>query len=478
MKDENSMSRRTHGPRWRGSTAPLVVALCLVPVSAPAQQQDPNRLPAGAIPTQTAILADPLQDGFALDIDFVDVDVRDVVRFFGQLTGINIVLDPEVSGPVTMQLFDVPWDSALLTVLDTHGLDYTVDRNIVRITTTTKMADAAQVRARLLDQEALAEPLLTVQIELSYASAEDLVDITNSQLSDRGQAMVDTRTNSLIIRDTAASVSGLRDFLELLDQPARQVNLKARIVETTRDFSRDLGVQWGFQGVADAAHGNTTGLVFPNNMTVRGQNRPSSGVEGIGIGGTPFAVNLPTSTEATSGLALTMGSVLDSFRLDVALSAMESSGRGKVISTPNITAQNNTLAHIESGQRIPVQVLVDNTASIQFINANLQLEVTPQITNEDTIMLEITVDKSEPDFTRSVNGVPTIFTRRAVTTVLVRNGGTTVIGGIFQLTVNEVESRVPMLHRIPFLGWLFKNQQTNQNNNELLIFITPQILEQ
>jgi len=376
-----------------------------------------------------------------------------------------------------MQLFDVPWDSALLTVLDTHGLDYTVDRNIVRITTTTKMADAAQVRARLLDQEALAEPLLTVQIELSYASAEDLVDITNSQLTARGQAMVDIRTNSLVIRDTVASISVLRDLLAVLDRPAPQVNLKARIVETTRDFARDLGVQWGFQGVADAAHGNTTGLVFPNNLTVRGQNRPASGAGASGIGGTPFAVNLPTS-EATSGLALTMGSVLDSFRLDVSLSAMETSGRGKVISTPNITAQNNFPAHIESGQRIPVQVLVDNVASIQFINANLQLEVTPQITAEDTIMLDIIVDKSEPDFTRAVNGVPTIFTRRAETRVLVRNGGTTVIGGIFQLTVNEVESRVPMLHRIPLLGWLFKNQQTNQNNNELLIFITPQILEQ
>ena len=149
-----------------------------------------------------------------------------------------------------------------------------------------------------------------------------------------------------------------------------------------------------------------------------------------------------------------------------------------MISTPNVTAQNNNQAHIESGQRIPVQVLVDNTASIQFINANLQLQVTPQITDEDTIMLDIIVDKSEPDFTREVNGVPTIFTRRAETRVLVRDGGTTVIGGIFQLTVNEVENRVPGLHRIPLLGWLFKSQQTNQNNNELLIFITPQILEQ
>lgn len=317
---------------------------------------------------------------------------------------------------------------------------------------------------------------MTEKINLSYANATALQELATTQLSERGQTVVDERTNALIIRDTAESITDLRMLIDTLDQAAPQVNLKARVVETTRDFARELGIQWGFQGVADAAHGNTTGLVFPNNLTVRGNNSVTTAAP-AGIGGTPFAVNLPTA-EATSGIALTMGSVLDSFRLDVSLSAMESSGRGKVISTPNVTAQNNNQASIESGQRIPVQVLVDNTASIQFINANLQLQVTPQITDEDTIMLDIIVDKSEPDFTREVNGVPTIFTRRAVTRVLVRDGGTTVIGGIFQLTVNEVESRVPGLHRIPLLGWLFKNQATAQNNNELLIFITPQILEQ
>lgn len=476
MNDRRRTTVSRRGARWGGITALLALALCLVPLMAPAQQQDANRLPVGQLPTEADILQDPDLDGSPIDISFVDVDIRDVVRFFSQITGINLILDPEVSGPVTMELFQVPWDAALETVLASHGLGVIVQRNIVRITSLSKLAEEASERARLQDQNLAAQPLLTRQVKLSYASAEELLELTERQLSARGDAVVDIRTNSLIIRDTEESIASLANLLELLDQPAPQVNLKARIVETTRDFSRDLGVQWGFQGVADAAHGNTTGLVFPNNLAVRGQNRPSSGIEGTGIGGTPFAVNLPTS-EATSGLALTMGSILDSFRLDVSLSAMESAGRGKVISTPNITAQNNQQAHIESGQRIPVQVLVDNTASIQFINANLQLTVTPQITDEDTIMLDIVVDKSEPDFTRQVNGVPTIFTRRAQTRVLVRNGGTTVIGGIFQLVVNEVESRVPVLHRIPLLGWLFKSQQTNQNNNELLIFITPQILE-
>ena len=477
MNDQRRPTVRRHGPSWRGITAPLALALCLVPFLAPAQQQDANRLPAGQLPTEADILADPALEGVPIDITFVDVDIRDVVRFFSQLTGINLVLDPGVGGPVTMELYQVPWDDALRIVLASHGLDVEVQRNIVRITTVQTLADEALERTRLQDQNRAAQPLITERVQLSYAAAAELLELTERQLSERGDAVVDTRTNSLIIRDTEATIGSLRSLLETLDEAAPQVNLKARIVETTRDFARDLGVQWGFQGVADAAHGNTTGLVFPNNMMVRGQNRPPSGIEGTGIGGTPFAINLPTS-EATSGIALSMGNVLDSFRLDVSLSAMESSGRGKVISTPNVTAQNNEEAHIESGQRIPVQVLVDNTASIQFINANLQLTVTPQITDEDTIMLNITVDKSEPDFTREVNGVPTIFTRRAVTRVLVRDGGTTVIGGIFQLTVNEVENRVPLVHRLPLLGWLFKNQQTNQNNNELLIFITPQILEQ
>jgi len=476
MNDHGRKDTREAGPGWRGMTA-IAVALCLVPVLAPAQQQDPDRLPAGALPTQAGIIDDPIQDGYPIDLELVDVDIRDVIRFFAQIAGVNMVLDPGVIGVVNTQLYGVPWDAALLTILESHGLGYTVDRNIIRITTETKLAAEAETRARYLDQQQAAMPLATQKIDLSYANAADLLTLTERQLSPRGDATVDARTNSLVIRDTVESIGSLRLLLETLDDPAPQVNLKARVVETTRDFARELGVQWGFQGVADAAHGNTTGLVFPNNMTVRGQNRPSTGLEERGIGGTPFAVNLPVG-ESVGGIALTMGSVLDSFRLDVSLSAMESSGRGKVISTPNVTAQNNREARIESGQRIPVQVLVDNTASVQFINANLQLVVTPQITDEDTIMLDIVVDKSEPDFSREVTGIPTIFTRRAQTRVLVRDGGTTVIGGIFQLTVNEVENRVPALHRIPLLGWLFKSENETQSNNELLIFITPQILEQ
>ena len=461
---------------WRKGAIAIAMMVCLVPVMAPAQQPQEERLPAGELPSQAVVLLDDSQTGWPIDIDFVDVDIRDVVRFFSTITGLNIVVDPGVSGPVTMTLYSVPWDAALISVLRTHDLGYAVDRNVVRITTTTKLAAEAEARARLVDQERAASPLFTETVKLSYARADEMLDLTLTQMTDRGDAIVDVRTNSLILKDTRDGIDNVVQLLESLDIPAPQVSIAARIVETTRDFSRELGVQWGFNGVADAAHGNTTGLVFPNSMQVQGFNAPSSGLLQTGIGGAPYAVNLPTQ-EANSGVALTLGSVLDTFRLDMTLSAMEDEGRGKVISTPKVSAQNNVPAYIESGQRIPVQTLVDNTASITFINANLQLRVTPQITVERTIMLDIMVDKSEPDFSQVVVGIPTIFTRKAETRVLVRDGGTTVIGGIFQLSVNEGETRVPGLHRIPLLGWLFKSQTTNQSNNELLIFITPTILD-
>lgn len=456
---------------------PPAIAQESLPAQDPAAQQ-PEALEAGQLPTEADVLLSPEIQGWPVSVEFVDTDIRDVVRFFSQITGLNIIVHPEVtSRPVTLNLHDVPWDVAFESILQSHRLGYIVRQNVVRVATLGTLAEEAEDRARLAEQEEAASPLRTVTINLSYARAQELQDLVTRQLSERGDVIVEQRTNALIVKDTTAAIDEIQRLVDLVDVASPQVMIESRIVETTKDFSRELGIQWGFQGVADGAHGNTTGLVFPNNLQLQGHNLPSSGITARGIGGTPFAVNLPAS-EATSGVALTLGSILDSFRLDLALSAMERDGRGKIISTPKVTAQNNFEATIESGQRIPIQTLVDNTASIQFINANLQLRVVPQITEEDTVMLEITVDKSEPDFSRLVVGIPTIFTRKAETRVLVRDGGTTVIGGIFQMTVNEQSQRVPFLHRVPLLGNLFKSQESVQTNAELLIFITPTILEQ
>ena len=438
---------------------------------------DEERIAAGQLPMEADILQARDLHGYPIDINFVGTDIRDVSRFFSQLTGLNVVVDPDLSGPVTVRLFDVPWDVAFEAILKSHRFGYQVDDNIVRVASLTTLAAEAGDRAVLAEQRQLATPLETSAVRLSYSDATEIQPVVESQLSSRGQAIVDVRTNSLIIKDTPDVISEINELILSLDIAAPQVLIESRIVETTKNFSRSLGIQWGFGAVADAAHGNTTGLVFPNDMAFVGNTNTGPGAQPSGISGTPFAVNLP-ATNPTAGVALTMGSILDTFRLDVALSAMEEEGRGKIISSPKVTAQDNVPASIESGRRIPVQTLIDNTASITFINANLSLEVTPQITAEHTVMLDIVVDKSEPDFGNQVLGIPTIFTRRAVTKLLVRDGGTTVIGGIFQMSATEEERRVPFLHRVPLLGTLFKSRDTNQANNELLIFITPRILEQ
>jgi len=476
-----SIRAQSQGPGRTPLVLVLFAILALSTTGAPAQElaaaaqqmesgQTIDRIEAGQLPTEADILTSTRDNGFPLTINFVDTDIRDVATFFSNLTGLNVVVDPDVGGPVTVSFYDVPWDIAFGAILRSHQLGYQVDASIVRVSSMNRLSTEAEERARLQAQEELATPLETLATRLSYANAADVVPIVESQLSARGEVMVDGRTNQLIVKDTPMILGEIGGLLTELDVAAPQVLIESRIVETSKEFSRELGIQWGFNAVADAAHGNTTGLVMPNNFQVQG------GTPGQGIGGTPYAVNLPVA-EASSGIALTMGNILDTFRLDVALTAMEEEGRGKVISSPKVTAQDNIQASIESGRRIPVQTLVDNTASVTFINANLQLQVTPQITAEGTIMLDIVVDKSEPDFGNSVLGIPTIFTRRAVTKLLVRDGGTTVIGGIFQMSTSNSESRVPFFHRIPLVGNLFKSRKTEQTNNELLIFITPRILE-
>ena len=476
-----SLREHSKGPGRTPLVLALFAILALTTTGAPAQEltaaaqqeetaQSVDRIEAGQLPTEADILTSTRDNGFPLTINFVDTDIRDVATFFSNLTGLNVVVDPDVSGPVTVSFYDVPWDIAFGAILRSHQLGYQVDASIVRVSSMNRLATEAEERARLQAQEELATPLATLTTRLSYANAAEVVPIVESQLSARGEVMVDARTNQLIVKDTPQVLAEIGGLMNELDVAAPQVLIESRIVETSKEFSRELGIQWGFNAVADAAHGNTTGLVMPNNFQVQG------GTNGQGIGGTPYAVNLPAA-EGTSGIALTMGNILDTFRLDVALSAMEEEGRGKVISSPKVTAQDNIQASIESGRRIPVQTLVDNTASVTFINANLQLQVTPQITAEGTIMLDIVVDKSEPDFGNAVLGIPTIFTRRAVTKLLVRDGGTTVIGGIFQMSTSNSESRVPFFHRIPLVGNLFKSRKTEQTNNELLIFITPRILE-
>jgi type IV pilus assembly protein PilQ len=284
-------------------------------------------------------------------------------------------------------------------------------------------------------------------------------------LSDRGSVVVDERTNQLIIRDATDRLEGIVNLIDSLDQPNRQVVIEARIVESTRRFARQLGVVWGFTGSADAAHGTTTGLKFPNWATINGQSNfggvPSTNIQGIGI------------------MSFAFGDILDSFNLDFQLNAAENDGMAKIVSSPKVTAQNNEKAHIQSGILLPIQTVANNTVTVQYVDATLSLDVTPQITAEGTVLLDIDLKKREPLTGVNIAGGQNapISTRDAKTRVMVRDGGTTVIGGIYQYTDNDQKNGIPGLYKLPLIGWMFGNRSIENTHDELLIFITPRIIK-
>jgi type IV pilus assembly protein PilQ len=381
-----------------------------------------------------------------------------------------VVIDPTIQGTVDVSLREVPWDQALDIILKANKLGYSVDGTIVRIAPLAVLAQENEERRKLQEAEALAGELRVLTHPLSYARAQELVPIiTNSALSSRGEVQVDTRTNTLIIRDLADRLTAAAELIATLDKPQPQVEIEARIVQTSRDFARALGVQWGFNGQMTPQLGNTTNLAFPNAIGVNGRAGGTQGPGGVDTG-----VSLPVPSP-TSGVGIALGSINGALNLDVALTALERTGRGRLLSTPRVSTQNNVEAEITQGVQIPIQTQANNTITVTFKDAALQLRVTPQITAAGTVIMRIVLENAAPDYSRSVNGIPPIDTQRAVTSVLVSDGETTVIGGIYTSREQVVEGRTPGLHRIPLLGWLFKRDEMNDESRELLIFITPRI---
>jgi type IV pilus assembly protein PilQ len=256
------------------------------------------------------------------------------------------------------------------------------------------------------------------------------------------------------------------------------VEVEARVVQTNRDFARAVGIQWGFNGRANSQIGNTTGLAFPNNGSIGGRVGGTQGPvdpRGTGNDTAATAVNFPAAA-ASSAIGLALGSINGAFNLDVALTALENTGKGRILSTPRLTTQNNQTAEVAQGVQIPIQTVANNTVAVSFKDATLKLQVTPQITTANTVIMNITLENATPDFGRSVNGIPPINTQRALTTVQVNDGATTVIGGIFVSEESTTNDRTPVLHRVPILKWLFQRNTLTDSSRELLIFITPRIL--
>jgi type IV pilus secretin PilQ/predicted competence protein len=398
----------------------------------------------------------PKYTGKKVSFNFKDADLKDVFRLFHELTGYNIVLDPAVSGSLTIVLENVPEDQALDIILKNNGLDKVFENNVIRIASTQKLASEAAARKSLIEAQELEREPVTFTRKLSYAKAKDAVPIIKKIMSKRGDVIMDDRTNTLIITDLPDRQEPISRLIDNLDEQTPQVTIEARIVETDREFERDLGITWGAHAVADNAHGNPLPFSFPHTGSV------------------DWDVNVPAPASAGS-LGVSFGNVLDTFRLNAQLDAFELNGDVKVLSSPRIATQNNQKATIEQGTQIPVVSTTATQINVEFISASLKLEVTPQITREGTVIMDLKVDNSSPDFVNRVGDVPPILTERAQTQVLVKDGGTAVIGGIFKLNDSVTTAGVPGLQRIPGLGWLFRSKSINRKNTELLIFITPRI---
>jgi type IV pilus assembly protein PilQ len=424
--------------------------------------------------SQTAEQAQPRFRGTPVSLDFQGADLRAVLRTFAEISGLNIVIDPTINGTVDVSLRDVPWDQALDIILRANKLGYRVDGTVVRIAPLNVLAQEQEEQRKLAEAQALAGDLRVLTVPLSYAKAPDLVPIlTRSALSARGEVQVDSRTNTLIVRDLADRLGTTAELVKALDRPQPQVEIEARIVASNREFARAVGVQWGLNGRLDPALGNTTPLAFPNSGSLTGRTGGLQGpVQGDSRADTGINLGVPA---ATSAIGIALGSVNGALNLDVALSAMESTGRGRVLSSPRVATQNNVEAEMTQGTEIPIQTVANNTVTVSFKPAAWTLRVTPQITASNTIIMRVFLENASPDFSRQVNGIPPIDTQRAQTTVLVADGETTVIGGVYLGREQATEGRVPMLHRIPLLGWLFKRDTLTDVSNELLIFITPRI---
>lgn len=401
--------------------------------------------------TQRVFTGDPIS------LNLKDADIKDVLRTFAQLTGLNIAVDPQVRGTVTVDFVDVPWDQALDLILRQNGLTYLLEGNVMRVGTIDRLAQEQAASRRLDEEERLNVPLTTLGFKLSYARSNDVAALLRDLASPRARIIVDARTNQLIISEIPQYLQTMRNLIETVDIPTRQVVIEARVVETTKTFTRNFGFNWNFGGAFDPALGTGTGLIFPNR---------------IGFTGGPFTF----TGGANPVLGLVLTDVLGAFDLDIALHAAETEDLVRVISAPKVTTQDNTPAEIQSGIQIPYQTRVNFTTTISYIDATLRLSVTPQITEAGTIIMDISVQKTTPgEPIEGAAGTP-LATRQARTKVMVRDGGTAVIGGIYQASDSTGQSRVPVLSQIPVLGALFRSNSMRTQHDELLIFITPRIV--
>jgi type IV pilus assembly protein PilQ len=413
--------------------------------------------------------------GEPISVNLKDVDLKDFFRLIHEISGLNVVLDPAVKGSLTIVLDEVPWDQALDIVLQNNSLDKQLSGNVLRIASRATLKNEAETQRDLEKAQAEAIAPVTVPRVLSYAKASALAPILKKFLSSRGDILFDDRSNQLIIRDIPSTIPTIDNLIRNLDRKSQQVEIEARVVSASRSFARDIGTQLAFSGTGLGGR-NIIGGDSDVGKSNFGTTNPAPPISIVNSTPPvmPFVTNLAAGAP-TSGLLLAHRS--PNFAVDFFITAAEAKGVGKLLSKPKVITQNNEKATVKQGTKIPIQTTINNTISVQFIDAVLKLEVTPQITAEGTVFMDVLVENTQIDNgIPRVQGIPALNTQSAETKVTVADGGTVVIGGVIISSQRTDIQQVPLVGSLPLIGHLFKRTSVTTTAQELIFFLTPRII--
>ena len=423
--------------------------------------------------------------GRLIDLDLKNADIHNILRLLSEVGNVNIITADDVSGSVTIKMKSVPWDQALDLILSAKGLGMVRRGNLLRVAPQAVLEKEREMAIARQKQQIELSPLETRLIPVSYAGADSLSGRAKELLSDRGTVSVDTRTNILVVRDVAENLDNVEELVRSLDSQTPQVLIEARIVEATTAFTHDVGIQWGGSVVMSSATGNPTGLVFPSDVTVAGGATdgasPTAGLSPFAptVPNPNFVVNFPAPAGTGQGgaIGISLGSLAGNFNLAVRLSAFETTGHVRIISSPRILTLDNHAATISQGTSIPYSQVSAQGVQTAFQEARLSLNVTPHVTSDGAVSMDVSISRDEPDFNQtSARGDPTILKRNANTSLLVQDGHTAVIGGIYTRNTGYGLQRVPFFGEIPIIGILFRHSNNRDGRSELLIFLTPRIV--
>ena len=474
------IARRPVASRGAPAAAPVRAQVVSPPVvggfgavSTPVAQQSVSQLPPQASRRR-------VYHGQPIELHAKDAPIHDLLRIIADTGKVSIVVPDTIEAKVTLDLKRVPWDQALEVILSSHQLWYRREGNLYRVASRKELDKEDEEEAARREAQLKAEAPRSQLVPLNYASAQDLAKKLEPMLSPHGKLAVDERTNQLIITDVSGNRDQITRLAQSLDTQTPQITIEARIVEARSTFLRQIGIQWGGRALAGANGGNATGLVWPSSISLIGGNEDAQTNRGGVASPSDFAVNLPAATGTGEGgaLGLSLGSVGGNFNINLRLSALEDSGTVRIISAPKITVLNNRLASIASGVSIPISTVSATGTQTQFVQADLRLEVTPTVSQSDcAIAMALNVQKNEPDFVNvGARGDPTILRKEARTSMLVTDGETAVLGGIYTRNSGLAYKKIPLLGDLPVLGWLFKSRRENDDRTEILVFITPKIV--